>query len=202
MKFEKNNIYHIYNRGNNKQLIFLTNENYLFFLRKVRKEFAPYCNILAYCLMPNHFHLMIYYSSSDDLIHQTTWSDKINGDGMQILTRKIGTLLSSYTRAINKEQNRTGSLFQQKTKAKVISEKENYIETCFHYIHQNPLRAKLVNKIEDWEYSSFKDYVGLRKGTLINIICCKQLLNIPMDEKELYEESYQVISNVEYDKLY
>lgn len=60
MHFESNHIYHIYNRGNNSQNIFFTRGNYLFFLQKIRKHILPYADVLAWCLMPNHFHLMVY----------------------------------------------------------------------------------------------------------------------------------------------
>lgn len=145
MKFEENNIYHIYNRGNNKEVIFFDDENYLFFLQKIKKELSPYCKVLAYCLMPNHFHLMVYTTQKgcsflDEETRPTTSSGQTSTK-MQVLTRKIGTLLSSYTRAINKKYNRTGSLFQQKTKAKCLLDKdEHYPRVCFHYIHQNPLK--------------------------------------------------------------
>lgn len=143
MNFEENKIYHIYNRGNNQQGIFFNPENYLFFLAKIKIELTPYCKILAYCLMPNHFHLMVYVpvNPSDDFK---------SSDGLK-LNYVIGILLRSYTRAINKQQKRTGSLFQQKTKAKCISQDdENYPRVCFHYIHQNPLRFHIVAKMEDW----------------------------------------------------
>jgi len=79
-------------------------------------------------------------------------------------------LLSSYTQGINIQQNRTGNLFQQKTKVKCVSEgDEHYGYTTFQYIHQNPYKAKLVTKIEDWEFSSFVDYAGLRNGKICNI---------------------------------
>ena len=60
MQFESNHIYHIYNRGNNSQRIFFNRDNYLFFLKKVKRYIYPYADILAWCLMPNHFHLMVY----------------------------------------------------------------------------------------------------------------------------------------------
>ena len=59
MYFEEGYIYHIYNQGNNRQRLFFKRENYLYFLRKVGVYIKPYADILAWCLMPNHFHLMV-----------------------------------------------------------------------------------------------------------------------------------------------
>ncbi len=59
MEFEKGNLYHIFNQGNNQRKIFFEHKNYLFFLEKIRTYISPYADILAWCLMPNHFHLMI-----------------------------------------------------------------------------------------------------------------------------------------------
>ena len=86
-----------------------------------------------------------------------------------MLSEGIRNAIKPYTKAINKQNKTTGSLFQQNTKAKCLSKGgNNYDYICIHYIHQNPLKAKLVKKMEDWDYSSFKDYCGLRKGTLCN----------------------------------
>ena len=113
---------------------------------------------------------------------------------MQILARKLGTLLSSYTQAINKELHRTGSLFQQKTKAKDLGQskftpypryKRSYAETCFSYIHLNPVKARLVRKPEDWEFSSFRDLAGLRNGTLCNKRLVFEILNI--NEESMFQ---------------
>ena len=59
MQFETGHIFHIYNQGNNRQKIFFNRENYLFFLRKIKIYILPYADILAWCLMPNHFHFMV-----------------------------------------------------------------------------------------------------------------------------------------------
>jgi len=180
MNFESGSIYHVFTRGNNRQLVFFTRANYLFFLRKVRKEIYPIADIFTYCLMPNHFHLMILAKElPNELKHP--------------LARKIGTVLSSYTRAINVQENRSGSLFQQKAKAIIISSSDDYdyLTTCFHYIHQNPLKARLVEKMEDWEFSSFRDYVGLRDGSLINTVLAKETLEV--DWENFYDESYSII---------
>ena len=186
MEFYKNELYHIYNRGNRKQIIFFRRENYLYFLEKVKRYLLPHCDLLAYSLMPNHFHFLIY---SD----QRTISTKlIGGKEKNLLSEGIKNLLSSYTQGINKQNNSTGSLFQQNTKAKaIVKGGANYDLTCFHYIHQNPVMAKLVKRMEDWPYSSFSDYCGLRSETFCNKELATRLLDLNM--KSFYEDSYKML---------
>lgn len=184
MQFEASNLYHIYNRGNNKQPIFFNRDNYLYFLIKVKKYLAPNCDILAWCLMPNHFHFLIHANTETEKIIKET-PLKINA-----LTEGIRLLLSSYTQGINKQNNRSGNLFQQKTKFKCVSDGDtNYGYTVFSYTHQNPFKATLVTKMEDWEFSSFVDYAGLRNGKLCNVELAMLLLNLNMDS--FLEDSYK-----------
>jgi putative transposase len=187
MYFERNHIYHIYNRGNNRQKIFFSRENYLYFLRKIRDKLKPHCEILAYCLMPNHFHFMILTNENSV---KTIFVGK---DERNVISEAIRQILSSYSQAINREQKRTGSLFTQNTNAKKLVSLAIDFETsitCFHYIHQNPYVASLTNKMEDWEFSSFKDYIGLRNGILCNQQLTKEILKLK--EENFYSESYQV----------
>ena len=168
MKFVENEIFHVYNRGNQKQPIFFNRGNYLYFLQKVRYHLFPICDVLAYCLMPNHFHFLIKtnektvapVSTPNPLIKNTVFS------------KELGKMLSSYTRALQKQQGFTGSLFQQKTKAKQVSgqlpDGEDYVASCFAYILNNPVKAGLVKCPEDWEFSNYLDLIGLRSGDLCN----------------------------------
>ena len=186
MEFFKNELYHIYNRGNNRQKIFFKRENYLFFLAKVRKFVMPYCDKLSYTLMPNHFHFFVH---SDE---RTINKKEIRGKERNVLSEGIRLLLSSYTQAINKQNKSSGSLFQQNTKATpIVKGSINYELTVFHYIHQNAYRAKLVDKMEDWEYSSFPDYCGKRNGSLCNRELAIKLLGLNMST--FYEDSYKAI---------
>jgi len=74
MQFESGHIYHIFNQGNNRQMIFFDRENYLFFLRKMRTHILPFADILAWCLMPNHFHLMVYVNQTEVDEHLTNFT--------------------------------------------------------------------------------------------------------------------------------
>ncbi len=164
MKILERGIYHIYNRGNNRQTIFFSDKNYFYFLKKCHRYLKPCGNILAWCLMPNHFHFLI--NVTDESLRPV----KSGGIFMPAITNGFRLLQSSYAKGVNKEQNKTGNLFQQKTKAKWTSDARDYSLMVFHYIHRNPMAAGLVTKPQDWPYSSFNDYAGFRNGTL----CDKQ----------------------------
>jgi REP element-mobilizing transposase RayT len=134
--------------------------------------------------MPNHFHLLITVNKNA--------VEFINSKNMiytQALAKSIGTMLSSYTQSINKQQKRKGSLFAHQTQAKQLNfRKGEYSRDCFFYIHQNPIVADLVKKIEDWKYSSFPDYSGKRNGTLVNKELAFEIVNF--DKDDLYTQSY------------
>jgi REP element-mobilizing transposase RayT len=181
MDFFAGNTYHIYNRGNDKQVIFFKEDNYIYFLGKVRKYIMPHCDILAYVLMPNHFHFLIHADERAEM-HLADLQIPRN-----VLSEGMRLLLSAYTKGINKQENRTGNLIQQNTKSKCVSDssklnEEGYATTYFYYIHQNPVKAGLVNKMEDWYYSSYRDYAGLRNGTLCNKELGQQMVGIPLNE--------------------
>ncbi len=207
MHFTPENIYHIYNRGNNKQPIFFTDKNYEFFLHKITKHLTPISEILCWCLMPNHFHLMIY--ATENTCRER---DSFGGKPMQEFAYQLGVLLSSYSQAINKQNLTTGSLFQQKTKAKLVSGRGvtgrgaqsdlngNYLTTCTHYIHQNPWKAGMVEKLEDWKFSSFNQYIGSDSYQICN---CDLLLSLAgFDIENFYEEGYAVLKKEDVEAIW
>ena len=139
--------YHLYNRGHNRARIFFEPENYAFFLRRLREYVVPkHACVIAYMLIANHYHLLVRLQT-DNLSH-----------AMQLLG-------ISYTKAINTRFQRTGALFQGAFQAKLI-DRDEYLLHLSRYIHLNPVRAGLVQRAEDWPYSSYSDYLGLRNGTL------------------------------------
>jgi putative transposase len=184
MHLVEGEIYHVFNRGNNKQPIFFNKDNYIYFRNNLEKYVANRCDLLAWCLMPNHFHLLIHANSKSIL------KIKDGSFERQQFSQGIKLLLSSYTKAINKAYQRTGSLFQQKTKA-IIANKNNQAEITFHYIHQNPLRAGLVSKLEDWPHNSFQEYYR-GQSELCNINLAIELLDL--DIRRFYDDSNQVIN--------
>ncbi|MEI6507128.1 MAG: transposase [Bacteroidota bacterium] len=188
MHFETDQIYHVYNQGNNRQQLFYSDENYQYFLRLYRKFIFGKADLLAYCLMPNHFHLLIKTTSESVKMKQ------VGSLQLTELSNGIRMMLTSYSSAINKQLGNTGSQFRQKTKAKLLdSNNINYPFVCFNYIHQNPLRSGLVVRMESWEFSSFRDFAGLRNNSICNIELAKRILDF--GENNFIEESYRVINS-------
>jgi putative transposase len=196
MQFNCDNLYHVFNQGNNQQPIFSDDEDYLTFLRMTRNFISSQTEIIAYCLMPNHFHFLIY---ADERANKII---KQGGLLIDCVTNGFRKLLSGYARIYNNRYNKTGSLFRQKTKSKCLSDivqgstytLQDYYFNCFHYIHQNPYRAGLVERLEDWQYSSFADFAMLRKGAL----CNKELASkfCSYDPDTFIKTSYEIISDL------
>jgi putative transposase len=150
--FYKNTYHHLYNRGANKAAIFFERENYLYFLTRIKYYSGKYkIKILAYCLMPNHFHIFLKQTTNDYSISMF-----------------ISSLLNSYVKSINRKYEKRGTLFESKTKNKQI-EDETYFKWMIKYILENPVNAGLAENICDWEFSNAKDLLGLRNGKLTDV---------------------------------
>jgi putative transposase len=144
----KNHYYHVYNRGNNRGNVFFEDKNYHYFLSKVKVAFEDKIDLISYCLMPNHFHLLVM----------------VKEDGaLEQAMQKIST---GYTRAINSAYNRTGHLFQGRFKNKLIPNNE-YLLHLSRYIIRNPIRAGLVEKPEDWKYSSYHETISKNESAFV-----------------------------------
>lgn len=161
--YVENGYYHIYNRGVEKRKIFVDNRDYkvfLYFLKKYlqsinpndldpfkkQKNLADEIILLVYCLMPNHFHLLVKQKSKD---------------GITKLMKRIST---NYAMYFNKRYERVGPLFQGVYKAVLIETDEQLLHTS-RYIHINPSEFKSISlkKLDDYLYSSYGDYLGGRR---------------------------------------
>ncbi len=151
--FEEGNFYHVYNRANtNKEKLFFENKNYRYFLSQFDRYLGDYLEVWAYCLIPNHFHFLVKIK-------------ELSGDANIILTEQFRKFFISYTQAINKQEFRRGSLFQKSFKRKFIDSDE-YISVLIQYIHFNPIYHKLVDNIDQWEYSSYLSLLSDRSTKL------------------------------------
>ena len=148
IKFRAGHYHHLYSRGVNRQPIFFCDDNWGYFIERIRHYFQPeLVDVVAYCLMPTRYHLLVYL--------------KIDGLSKQIM-QPFGV---SYAKAINRQHGRVGPLFQGSFQA-VWVDKDEYLLHLSRYIHVNPVTADLVARPEEWVFSSYRDYIGLREGTL------------------------------------
>jgi len=152
--------YHIYNRGNNGEVLFKSPANYRLFLEHYAKYITPVVDTLAFCLMSNHFHLVIRTKEEKDI---QTFSElkmfennrsKIITDKKPNFSRQFSHLFISYSKTINKAYSRTGSLFEHPFERRLI-EDEQYLKNCIIYVHANPVKAGFADKIGDYAWSSY-----------------------------------------------
>lgn len=135
--------YHIYNRGINGELLFKTTENHRYFLRLVAKHLLGAAKVYAYCMMANHFHLLV--AIREDL----------TGPPHLHLSR----LFNSYAQAFNRQQKRTGGLFERPFRRKII-DSEEYLVQLIYYIHRNPAHHAIECKFSNYEHSSYKCFLS------------------------------------------
>lgn len=141
--------HHIVQRGNNRKAVFELNSDYSHFKSLIRKYLKMYqCQIFHYCLMPNHVHLIIHV---------------IKGSDMPKFLQGINL---SYTLYYKRKYKFTGSLWQGRYKSFLI-DKDEYLLECARYIERNSLRAKLVDDISKYPYSSYNYYAKGRKDDII-----------------------------------
>jgi len=161
--FLPNASYHIYNHAVGTENLFKSHENYLFFLNKYDQHLSTVFKTFAYCLMPNHFHLLIQVRDEytlSSLIAKP--EDKI--DFHKFIMQKLSNFLNGYAKAFNKQHSRRGALFIDYTKRKEITN-NSYFTRVVNYIHQNPIHHGFCKEASEWEYSSFNSMISTTKST-------------------------------------
>ena len=150
--FVQGQYYHIYNRGVGKGQIFYHEGNYTYLLKLVNTYSHKYgAAMIAYSLMPNHYHFLLRQETEESL------------------SKFIGVLFNTYVQALNFQQGRTGTLFEGRFKHKRVDKWEYLLILC-RYIHLNPVKARLVTRPENWVYSNYREWIGLRGGVLVDKI--------------------------------
>jgi REP element-mobilizing transposase RayT len=145
--YYKNHFYHIYNRGNNSEKIFYKPNNYYFFLKRFEEYLSECIDTFAYCRLPNHFHLLV---KINEKLH---------------VNEKFRLLFLSYSKSINKQLGRTGSLFQKRYIRTIIESISSLCRVAI-YIHTNPVHHKITSDFENYRYSSFQSLLS-NKETLL-----------------------------------
>lgn len=202
-QFVEGEYYHVFNRGVGKMDIFRNDNDFLFFLillkENIHPEMVPISGsrrapspggyvrellsansfeLVCYCLIPNHFHLVI----------------KQLGDTS--VSKLILKICTSYSKYFNKKYNRVGSLYQDQFKAIHIDDDE-YLLWLSAYIHQNPKVAGLVKDLKDWKWSSYPDYVGLRQGSLCKKDVVLERFKNVKEYVDFVDSGFDIIKNKE-----
>src|SRR4030042_2112972 len=151
--------YHIYNRGNNREDIFIENRNYEYFLLLYRKYLSPVIDTLAYCLLRNHFHLMIRTKSETENIYSQDFASAESKNKVIEPSKRFSDFFNAYAKAMNRAYGRTGSLFQHPF-GRVIVTSQVQFWNVIAYIHQNPQKHNFVKDFRDWNWSSFHDILS------------------------------------------
>lgn len=168
--------YHIYNHANGDDNLFREQKNYPFFLKKYHQHIDPIAETIAWCLMPNHFHLLVKIKNEEEILSdffKASNSSKVPNFGRvkeaipsNFISKQFANFFSSYTQSFNKIYNRRGSLFIKSFKRKEITD-ENYLRNLILYIHLNPIHHGFTRKVEEWKWSSYGCFNSSVGGLLI-----------------------------------
>lgn len=175
--FEEGSIYHIYNRTNNKEALFLSDENRLFFLKRYKELLSPFTDTYCWCLLSNHFHLLIKIKPDSNIrgyikskaIKEITITEKNFMAGKatfsELIEHVFKRFFQSYALAFNKMHNRQGNLFYKPFK-RVRIDKASQFTMAMIYIHANALKHGLVKNFTDYAWSSWHTIVANKQTSL------------------------------------
>lgn len=156
---EKGNYYHIYNRGNNGIDVFFDNESYYHFLKLYDKYISPIAKTYAWCLLKNHFHILVYIKLDSEIDYSKLEYSTVDKPKRLDPSKQFGHLFNAYTQAINKKFNRTGALFEKPFERKQITS-ERYLQNVIYYIHNNPVQHGFVKQMSLYPWSSFETIIS------------------------------------------
>jgi len=169
--------YHIYNRGNNRENLFLEKRNYPYFLSLYTIHIAPIADTYAFCLLRNHFHFSVRIKTEAEYLQEQT--SRVL-ETREVLKHKkfdpsqsFANLFNAYAKAINKGYGRTGSLFEERF-GRIPVTNDSYFMTLMFYIHFNPQKHRFVDDFRDWEWSSYHGHAGNGQPKLK----CIEVLNL------------------------
>lgn len=141
---EPGKYYHVYTHANGSENLFREEENFRYFLQRYQDFIPPVANTLAYCLMPNHLHLLVQIKNENSLLEALK----------AIKKNKFSHLFNAYSKAYNKKYKRRGSLFTRSFHRKEIQNDEQ-LTNAIRYIHHNPVNHGFTKHPIQWPWSSY-----------------------------------------------
>jgi REP element-mobilizing transposase RayT len=150
VNLELDHLYHIYNRGNNRRLIFFESLNYHYFLKLYFKYIPPIAKTYAYALLPNHFHFVISIRSENEI------PSKYNTPAR--LSQPFANFFNTYSKAMNKRYNMVSSLFEDRFERSPLKD-DNHFTQIIPYVHSNPQKHKIVEDFRMYPFTSYPDFL-------------------------------------------
>jgi len=177
--FEEHKIYHVFNRTNNKEKLFISAENHRLFLKNYSDYLSPFLETLVWCLLPNHFHLLVKIKSSEKIKADLQLRDlkflsasekdflkgKINQS--ELIERAFKRFFQSYALAFNKVNHRKGNLFYKPFKRLEVLSESHFTQVII-YIHTNPSKHKFTNDFSTWRWSSYQTILAENDSEILN----------------------------------
>lgn len=149
IKLEPGKFYHIFNRGNNHGVIFFEERNYAYFLDRYKKYISGIADTFAYCLLGNHFHLLLRLRETESIAqHSSSTQSALNS------SKPFSDFFNCYTRSINKAYSRSGGLFEGPF-GRIEVSTEEYLIQLLLYIHLNPQSHGIVSDFANYPHSSY-----------------------------------------------
>lgn len=151
--------FHIYNRGNNRENIFLEEKNYFYFLELFGNYISKIADTFAYCLLKNHFHFLVW-------LKELVSFEKSNDTSSRSLSQPFSNFFNAYAKSINKQYHRTGSLFQARFGRRRVKT-EQQLAYLIYYIHFNPQKHEFVNDFRKYQFSSYNSIISDKPTHLV-----------------------------------
>jgi putative transposase len=175
--------YHIYNRGINGENIFKEERNYSYFLQRYAHYIEPFAETYAYCLLKNHFHILIKTRTENDIRTFLSEQPTLQKEGILlpkyhnktiewIYGNSFASFFKSYAISINNACNRTGSLFEEPFR-RILVDNDDYFTKLIYYIHHNPQKHGFVKDFREYPHSSYHSHLHtaltkLKRDDVIN----------------------------------
>ncbi|WP_306567009.1 hypothetical protein [Flavobacterium lindanitolerans] len=156
---EPERFYHVFNRGNNGIDLFYDTDCYYHFLRLYEKYMEPVAETYAWCLLKNHFHLLIYIKPRNEIDSSKLKYSTVEKPNVISASKQFSHLFNAYTQAINKRFKRTGSLFEKPFHRKLVASND-YFQKLVFYIHNNPVHHGFCKNINDYPWSSYGSIIS------------------------------------------
>ncbi len=179
--FREGCFYHIYGKGIQDARIFIEERNYSYFLELSYKHLTSLVDIYAYCLMGNHFHMLIKVKPKP--------VDGPVGDASNTVSHGFNNLLNAYAKSYNNTYKRSGGLWRQPFGRQLILS-ESYLTRVIYYIHTNPVKHSFTNDFTSWPHSSYHALISDEP----TILKREELLELFGNRSSIIEFHKQVIS--------